>query len=208
MKILDQNTWKRKEHYAFFKACDDPYYGVTLEIDVTKAYEKCKALDISFSLYYHYLSTKALNEIEEFRFRIKGEDIVIFDKTDVTTILLRPDKTFVIAYVPFVDSFEEFCLLAKAEFEKMLKTTGIGLTEDIMRLNTIHYSAMPWLNFKSLSHPLKIGAVKGNPRISFGKAYEINNKRLMSVAVHAHHGFVDGFHIGAYIDTFQTYLDE
>ncbi|MGZ2369333.1 hypothetical protein ACXR6G_06075 [Ancylomarina sp. YFZ004] len=98
---------------------------------------------MSFSLYYHYLSTKTLNEIEEFRFRIKGDDIVIFDKTDVTTILLRPDKTFVIAFVPYVDSFEELCLSAKKEFNQMINTIGIGLSENIMRLNTIHYSALP-----------------------------------------------------------------
>jgi chloramphenicol O-acetyltransferase type A len=48
MKILDLNQWKRKEHFDFFSAMEEPFFGVTVELEVTKLYELAKLRNDSF----------------------------------------------------------------------------------------------------------------------------------------------------------------
>jgi len=47
---LDLNAWNRKEHFAFFKQMEEPFFGVTARIDCTQAYAKAKELGVSFLL--------------------------------------------------------------------------------------------------------------------------------------------------------------
>ncbi len=37
---INLDSWKRKSHFEFFSAMDEPFYGLTVEIDVTQAYKK------------------------------------------------------------------------------------------------------------------------------------------------------------------------
>lgn len=37
---LDIETWNRKEHFLFFSQMEEPFFGVTIVVDCTKAYEK------------------------------------------------------------------------------------------------------------------------------------------------------------------------
>ncbi len=32
-KIIDIATWNRREHYEHFSAFDDPFFGVTVQVD-------------------------------------------------------------------------------------------------------------------------------------------------------------------------------
>ena len=36
-KIIDIATWNRKEHFEHFSAFDDPFFGVTVNVDCTRA---------------------------------------------------------------------------------------------------------------------------------------------------------------------------
>ena len=51
---IDINTWKRKENYLFFKDFVTPFFSITVEMDVTKAYKKSKEKGYKFSLYCMY----------------------------------------------------------------------------------------------------------------------------------------------------------
>lgn len=208
MKILNQDTWNRKEHFDFFCKYDDPFFGIISNIDVTAAYNKCKAQGWSFFLYYHYLSTQAINEVPEFRYRIKGNEVVIFDQIHTTTILLRDDKTFMFSYIPFTRSFETFVATAKQEMERAKNTTGIGLSKNTAQLNTIHYSAIPWINFTGLTHARIFGTGDSSPKISFGKLIKEDGKISMPVSTFVHHGLTDAYHVSLYIDRFQALLNE
>ncbi len=49
-KIIDIATWNRREHYEHFSAFDDPFFGVTVNVDCTRAYQEAKDKGVSFSL--------------------------------------------------------------------------------------------------------------------------------------------------------------
>jgi len=37
-QVIDLNSWKRREHYSFFKDYQEPFFGITANVDCTKAY--------------------------------------------------------------------------------------------------------------------------------------------------------------------------
>ena len=49
---------------------DDPFFGLTTQIDVTSIYKEAKADHASFFLYSLHKIMTAVNEVEEFRYRI------------------------------------------------------------------------------------------------------------------------------------------
>lgn len=208
MKILDKHTWNRKEHFEFFSSFDEPYFGVTLNIDVTSAYKKCKELNMPFFLYYHHLSSKAANEIEEFKYRLQGDDVLVCDKIHVSTNIMREDHTFSFSFIEYDESFEIFTQNANKEIERIKNSTGLGLGTTSQRQDTIQYSTIPWINFTGLTHARHFPFKESVPKISFGKI-EVNNKRrLMPLAVFVHHGLMDGYHVGLFTERFQELLNE
>ncbi|MFC4633821.1 CatA-like O-acetyltransferase [Dokdonia ponticola] len=42
MKKINLSTWKRKQHFEFFNQFEEPYFGLTVTVDVTIAMQKQK----------------------------------------------------------------------------------------------------------------------------------------------------------------------
>lgn len=208
MKIIDTSNWNRKEHYEFFSTFENPFFGITTEIDLTFAYQFCKEHQYSFHHYYHFITTKTLNQIEALKYRIINEKVVLFDTIHTTTTLLKPDHTFIFTFVEHTSTFEAFTQLAKIEFDKAVNAKGLGLTDDTARPDTIHYSTNPWFKFSSIEHPKSSFPSQGNPKITFGKAEFQQEKMTMPISIHAHHGLVDGYHIGLFLDQLQINLNQ
>ncbi len=93
-QLIDIATWKRKEHFQFFKDYQEPFFGVTANVDCTKAYSYAKANKLSFFLYYMYQSLAAVNAIEEFRYRIENGKVVCFDTIHCSTTALNANNLF------------------------------------------------------------------------------------------------------------------
>ena len=91
---IDLEHWNRKEHFLFFGSMDDPFFGLTTQIDVTSIYKEAKADHASFFLYSLHKIMTAVNEVEEFRYRIIDNTPVCFDRIHVGTTIGREDGTF------------------------------------------------------------------------------------------------------------------
>lgn len=207
-RIIEQENWKRKEHFDFFRAFDEPFFGIVTEIDCTVAYEKAKSMNASFFLYYMHKSIRAVNEIEEFRYRLENDEIVCFDMIHASSTIGRNDETFAYSFLPYSIDFEEFVLNAEKEIDEVKNSSGIRLNSDGRRIDTIHYTTLPWLKITGLSHPRNFKFKDSVPKISFGKIFTEGGRKKMSVGIHAHHGLMDGYHIGKYIKLFQNLMDE
>ena len=203
---IDLNNWNRKGHLEFFSAFQEPFFGSTTTIDCTIAYEKAKAMQISFFVYYLHKTLAAVNQVENFRYRIEGEDVFLYDEIDASATIMREDKTFGFSFMKFNEDIHEFNTIVQKEIERIQTTTGI-LTREYPE-NIIHFSAVPWVNFTGLTHSRNFGVADSCPKISYGKVVEENEKKSMAISVTAHHGLVDGYHIGLSIEALQTELNK
>ncbi|RZL49235.1 MAG: chloramphenicol acetyltransferase [Pedobacter sp.] len=202
---IDINTWIRKDHYNFFTRFEEPFFGVTVDVDCTETYREAKVLNVSFFLLYLYKSLLAANQVENFKYRISGDEVWKYDEIHASATINRPNGTFGFGYIDYHADFTTFCKNAAKEIEKVENTTG--LIPSSSGENVIHYSALPWLNFKSISHARNFSHQDSCPKISFGQARNEGDRKIMAVSIHAHHALVDGFHVSQFVNIYQQLLN-
>lgn len=206
-ELLDLENWNRKEHFLFFKQMEEPFFGITTAIDCTKGYEIAKQLGTSFFVYYLHKTIAAVNAIEAFRYRIIDDEIYIYDTIDVSATIMREDKTFGFSLIEYSANFDIFSKNTFQEIERIKNTPGL-FTREFPSDNLIHFSAVPWINFTSLSHARSFTFPDSCPKISFGKMMvDKDGKRTMPMSVHVHHGLMDGYHVGQFVDCFQELMN-
>lgn len=202
---LDVDSWNRKEHFRFFNSFDQPYFGVTIDLDCTLAYQNAKDLGVSFYTYYLHKILAAVNEVENFKYTINGDEVYISDRVDASTTILRDDKTFGLSYIKYEAGIQEFHRVVIREIDRVKNTTGIFTTGPLT--DVIHFSALPWVNFNNISQAHNKASGDSCPKITVGKLTELNGVKSMPVHIHVHHGLVDGYHVGVYIDKLQQLLN-
>lgn len=185
---------------------EEPFFGITTTIDCTKAYEKAKALDVSFFTYYLHKTMIAVNAIDAFRYRIIEDEIYIFDQIDASATIMREDKTFGFSLIEYAENLNDFAEITKKEIARIQTTTGLFTRE--FAENLIHFSALPWINFTSFSHARSFTWPDSCPKISFGKMIEEKGKKTMSMSIHVHHGLMDGYHVGEFVNLFQELINQ
>ena len=203
---IDIETWYRKDQFEFFSQFDEPFFGITARIDCTTAYSISRERGHSFFLYYLHKSLVAANGVEPFRYRILGNQIYCYDVVNASPTINRDDGSFGFSYMEYSKSFQTFESSARKEIEKVRSEKGLKAA--VTGENVIHYSSIPWIDFTSLSHARHFGFPDSCPKISFGKMTEEKGNKSMPVSVHVHHGLMDGFHVGQFLDAFQDLMNE
>jgi chloramphenicol O-acetyltransferase type A len=205
--LLDLENWNRKEHFQFFKQFEEPFFGATVEIDCTKAYASAKILKTSFFTYYLYHTLRAVNTIESFRYRIADDQIYVCDQINASATIGREDGSFGFSLMEYNSDFSVFAASSTKEIKRIQTTIGL-FTRNFDDDNVIHFSAIPWLDFSSLSHARSYTFPDSCPKISFGKMKIADNgKRTMAMSVHVHHALMDGFHVGQFVEAFHEILN-
>lgn len=205
MKVIDINTWNRKQHFEHFTGLKDPSFAVTIPFNVTHAYQVSKANNTSFFTRYLHDCMRAINQIENFRYRIEDGKVIEYDTIHTSPTILRDDNTFGFSFVKYDNDLETFS--KNLEQEKIRIKNSKELYPPVNSLDCIHCSAMPWVNFIGHKEPIS-GAVDSVPKLSFGKATKVNNELIMNVAVNVNHALVDGYHVGLFSEKFQHFLNE
>lgn len=204
---LDIANWNRKTHFEFFCQFEEPFFGFTVPIDCTKAYETAKEKGVSFFIYYLHKTLAAVNAIENFRYRIIDGEVIVYDAINVSSTIMRDDTTFGFSLITYFPDLETFSKNAILEIERVKNTSGL-LTRDFSgEYNLIHFSSIPWVNFSSVSHSRSFTFPDSCPKISFGKMTEENGKKTMPMSVHVHHGLMDGYHVGLFLEELQKLMD-
>ncbi len=205
-KILDRATWNRREHFEFFRNLDEPFFGITTELDVTRALLDCKTRQISFFLYYHYLSAQVVHNIENLRYRLEEEEVIVYDTVHVTTTIGRSDHTFAFSFIPYTSDLDTFITTGKQVISGIQNTNGLNWNPETARIDTVNYSTLPWIRFTGLSHARDLQPTDSIPKITFGKIYEHQDCFFMPVSIYLHHGLADGYHAGLYLEQMQDGL--
>ena len=182
--ILDLDSWKRKEHFLFFKEFENGW---------------------SFFLFYLHTALVSINEHEPFRYRWVDDEIRIYDIIHASSTIIREDETFGFSFIPYQKSFEDFVPGALKEIARVQAESG--LNPEVSGQNVVHFSAIPWLSFTSLSHARKLSYQDSIPKISFGKLIKEKTGTIkLPVSIHVNHALMDGIHLSQFANHFQELL--
>ena len=207
MKEIDIENWSRKAQYAFFSTYEDPFFNVTANLNVTNLYAFCKQHELSFSLACIFVAIKSINEIPEFKLRIKKGKVVQYDSVPIGSTVLNEDLTFSFCDFPYVPSILEFDAKGKSIIKKHKEGVTFDAQEDEVQM--VHCSTLPWVSLTGFKHARKGDeAGKGIPKIIFGKFFNENDHKKIPFSVEVHHALVDGYHIGLLFKGMQQFIDE
>jgi len=203
-QIIDEKTWERAMHCMVFKNSVEPAFCVTFEADITKFKHMVQEQEVSFTLAMVYAVCKCANEIKAFRYRFVDGNVVLYDRIDTAFTYLNKDtELFKVVNVPMADDLRKYCELASetAHDQKEYFTGPLG--NDVFQC-----SPMPWVTYTHISHTNSGKKDNATPLFDWGKYHEKDGKIIIPISVQAHHSFVDGLHIGQFVEKLQKYFNE
>lgn len=206
-QLIDIDCWKRKEEYLFFKTFLSPLVGVTVDVDCSTACRRAKELGVSLAMYYLHAALGAANRVEEFRYREENGQVYLYDRVDLFTPILTEEKNYRSVALVYEEDFQEFLEKAMPVVKEAKSGKGQAHGNGESRSDLILISVNPWYRFTGiqLSDPAK--PHEGFPIFTFGKITPENGRQVMPVSLRVNHGFVDGYHIGCFLNEFQQMLD-
>jgi chloramphenicol O-acetyltransferase type A len=203
-EVINEAIWDRAMHCMVFRNSIEPAFCVTFEADITKFKKKVKEEGLSFTLSMVYAVCKCANEVEALRYRFLDGKVVLYERIDTAfTYLNKETGLFKVVNVPFVNTLSEYVELAtKTAEEQQAYFTG-PLGNDVFQC-----SPMPWVTYTHISHTNSGKKDNATPLFDWGKYYEKDGRILIPISIQAHHSFVDGIHIGKFVDGLQQFFDE
>lgn len=204
---LDLETWSRRDHFAFFKDYELPFFGVCADVDVGSTLRRCRRPGgPSFFLATIHASLAAANAVDEFRYRIRGDEVVEHDVLHAGSTVLVPDERFAFAYFTWDPDFDRFARAATEVLESLPREGRILDPRDD-RDDLLHYTVVPWISFTGFLHARRLRPHDSVPKIAFGRYHGERGEERMPVAVDAHHALMDALHVARFLERFQSLLE-
>jgi len=196
---IDLSTWKRRDHYLWFRKYEQPFFSLTVEVDVTATWNASrKPGSPSFFLSSVFLMLNAANDVEAFRLRLRPRGVWRHDRLAVGPTIMRRDETFGFVRLEHANTLEQFV----AQGNKAIAATAVrtGLTSPKKTSDDIiFHSVLPWIRFTSFTNALP-GKGDSIPRVVFGQCLRERGRMKMPVSVEVHHALVDGLDVARFVE--------
>jgi chloramphenicol O-acetyltransferase type A len=203
---IDLDAWKRRDHYLWFRRYERPFFSVTVEVDVTSAWNASRKRGApSFFLTSVFFMLRAANDVEAFRLRLRRRGVWRHDSVAVGPTIKRSDDTFGFTRLEPASTLKQFATRGEAAIADAARQGGLkspGKAND----DIVFQSVLPWLRFTAFTNAMP-GKGDSIPRIVFGRCAREGRRMKMPVAVEVHHALVDGVDVASFFERFATGLD-
>ena len=200
-RLINMDTWQRREFYEHFINEVVCTYSAVVNIDITNL--KGQTLYPAMI----WLLTKTVNDMPEFRTVLTPDGPGIYDDMHpMYTVFNKENKNFSGIWSYFSEDYKEFLKSYEADAEEYSKSTRYA-PKDGTPANSFNISMVPWLEFTSFNINVFDEGKFLLPIFTMGKFFEQDGKRLLPLAIQVHHAVCDGYHMGAFVERLQEYVD-
>lgn len=199
MKTIDMTNDPRRAQFEYFRTFANPYVGVTVNCDITVLHRLTQEKGYPFFLTVLYCAVNAANAVPELRRRLRGEEVVEFDRCISSHTVALPDGSYCYCELDCEKPFAEYLPYAIEQVEAAKRAISFDDGEEADRLFFV--TCVPWLSFSAIRLPIPNPA-DSNVRITFGKYFEQDGKILLPVDLTAHHALADGIHLARFFKNF------
>lgn len=217
-KIIDLNSYARIAHLNYFMSMERPQMNITAEVDVTDLKEFCKKQNCSFFLSFMHIVALSADAVPQFRQRIHrltdeelkqkehagapkegvlaGIEIREYAQSPTSHTESRGDELYCYCAVYHHMPWDEYIALATVQQKK---ARASGTLDEDDEIEAFYFpTCIPWIHYSDVVHPMT-DRYDSNPRFSWGKFEEnFKGRLMMPLTVVAHHGLVDGIHVGKF----------
>lgn len=202
-QVIDRKTWKRNMHCQIFQDSLEPQYCISLELEITNFLNMVKGHNYSFTFAFIYAVCKCANEIEEFRYRFLDGEVVLYDIIHTSFSYLDEEtELFKFVSVPMQENMETYIKAAEEKVRKQKEYFAAPPAND-----EFSFSPLPWISYTHISHTISGNRENSIPLFDWGKFFEREGKVILPFSVQVHHSFVDGVHVGRFVEKLQDYLN-
>ena len=199
MEIIDLERWPRWAVYEHFKGEDWPFYAMSFPVDVTELKHYTKRRGLSFYYALIFLVTKAMDEVENFRYRDRAGTVVLHDHLVPSFTDMAPGgELFHISALEAGEDLADFC--RRAREKSRAQTVFLDEEGPWERDQLIFFSSEPWVPMTSVTHDRSFDPSDCIPRAAWGRYEEQNGRLRLNLALDLNHRMVDGIHVGRFYE--------
>ena len=193
-RYIDVETWPRKDAYRLFSRGYLPYFSVTTPLDVTELRRFTKKEGLSFYRAMVYIVSRAMNELEPFRLRIRKDGIAVCETVSPCYTTAGRDGSFGISDVEYLpgETMVDFCRRA---LEKEASQREQMVVQDDVRDDLIFISSVPWFVTTSVLQEQPTNPDDSFPRVLWDRVHEEKGRQLVNFTAQLNHRLLDGSHV-------------
>lgn len=206
MRVLDMETWSRREHFEFYSRFDHPHFGMSANVDVTAFVPAVKERAVSVTVATVYLIARAANAVPEFRYRIRDGQVAEHEVVHPGTTILVNEDMFTFATFEYVEDFARFATHAAEVIAYVQQHPSLDV--DVGRDDWLFMTPIPWVSFTSFMHPVHLQPPGSIPLFAWGKFFGDGERLMMPLQAQGHHALMDGLHMGRFFQKVQEMLDQ
>ncbi|MFV2072509.1 MAG: CatA-like O-acetyltransferase [Thermoanaerobaculales bacterium] len=190
----------RQKHFNFFSGYGTPFYSLTLEFEISrlKAFAEDNGYPVYLSLCYFF--TRGIQPLEDFRYRVMADRIVLYDRLDFAATLPAPDRLFSFAYFEYGPNVAAFFRRVESAMPAM---SGVATLAEPTDSNHLLFTALPGVPFTGFAHAKPSSGADARPRVAFGKFRADGDRLLVPVGLDVNHIFIDGAALGDLVEGVQ-----
>ena len=201
LRLIDLETWERREFYGHFINEVVCTYSAVVNIDITNL----KGQKLYPAMIW--LLTKTVNDMPEFRTVLTSDGPGVYDDMHpMYTVFNKEKKNFSGIWSYFSEDYEEFLKSYEADAGEYSKSTRYA-PKDGTPANSFNISMVPWLEFTGFNINVFDEGKFLLPIFTMGKFFERDGRRFLPLAIQVHHAVCDGYHMGAFVKRLQEYVD-
>lgn len=189
-------NYYRKEVFEFFRGYRNPFYSVSFVLQFSRLKTFLDERGYKTYLNLCYFFTRAMQPLEDFRYRMKDGDFVLYDSIHPGLTVPAAGGLFSFAnfsYDPDVDRFNARAVMPSPDAPPNL-TDGAGDPDEDASIH-VFYTAIPGIPFNAFTHATPDPADAAT-RVAFGKPYEEYGELSVPVGIQVNHAFIDGRALG------------
>ena len=198
---IERQDWKRNAHDRLFARLEVPFYSVTHRIDVTGAVAFSKARGVSFYATMMWVTMRAVNGVEAFRYELCGEDVYLLDHRNPSYTYPWDDELFGICGIEWKNGESPIDFAARCREAEAHNASPIPTAESDAAGHDVYLSCVPWFDYMHIAQEFPLDNTDSTPRILWGR-YEtdMQGKRTLAYTVQVNHRLIDGIHLSLLYD--------
>ncbi len=211
MIYLDEATWERTESVEKYADYVFPYISLSVNLDVTNLLRYAKEQQLSFYCAMMHTAVRAALEIKNFSYRLVDGKPALCERLDPLFVHLpQGSEQYVLVHGEYCEDLRAFCRecaerMKGVEEEEKRHHIQFRHTES---MELLYITCVPWIQYTHLIRTYKDPKTDVVPRLSWGKfEADEQGKMKMPFSVQVHHGLVDGYHVGMYLQRLQEMID-
>lgn len=183
-------NYYRREAFEFFRTYRNPYYSVTFQLRFGRLKALLDARGWKTYLNLCYFFTRAIQPLEDFRYRLKDGGLVLYDAIHLGMTVPATGGLFGFSHFDYTPDATRFN--AEAVVPSPDELPDLSTKESS---NYVYFTAIPGIPFTAFTHASD-DPTDGAPRVAFGKPYRDGDDLWVPVSVQVNHAFIDGRALG------------